>query len=45
MMTFFCLLVLFVVVVSLNLAVQHWVFKRPGESTNTEWELYQQRYD
>jgi hypothetical protein len=33
------------VLVFLGIKIQRWLFRNPAEQNDSEWELYQQRYD
>jgi len=45
MLILFLTLVLMPILVFLGLAVQRWLFRNSDEKNDSEWELYQQRYD
>ena len=45
MFTIFFVLVFVVLIVPLEIAAQRWLFKEADEVSDSQWELYQQRYD
>jgi hypothetical protein len=45
MLTLYLVFGLMPVLIFIGLTVQQWLFKHGAEKIDTEWELYQQRYD
>ena len=45
MFTLFFVLVFFVLVISLGITTQRWMFQGRDQAIDPEWELYQQHYD